>query len=62
MLQYFYLYVHRSVPVPQPDAVAGKDIPVLFAGVVLCMIPAITLFVVFQDKFLNLSFGGGIKG
>lgn len=40
----------------------GKDIPVLFAGVVLCMIPAITLFVVFQDKFLNLSFGGGIKG
>ena len=40
----------------------GKDIPVLFAGVVLCMIPAIVLFVSFQDKFLNLSYGGGIKG
>ena len=40
----------------------GKDIPVLFAGVVLCMIPAITLFITFQDKFLNLNFGGGIKG
>ncbi|MGN1062235.1 MAG: carbohydrate ABC transporter permease, partial [Candidatus Scatosoma sp.] len=40
----------------------GKNIPVLFAGVVLCMIPAITLFSAFQDKFLNLNFGGGIKG
>ncbi len=40
----------------------GKDIPVLFAGVVLCMIPAIALFITFQDKFLNLNFGGGIKG
>lgn len=40
----------------------GKDVPVLFAGVVLCMIPAVTLFATFQDKFLNLNFGGGIKG
>ncbi len=36
--------------------------PILFAGSLMCAIPAVALFVIFQDKFLNLSFGGGIKG
>lgn len=36
--------------------------PILFAGSLMCAIPAVTLFVIFQDKFLNMSFGGGIKG
>lgn len=36
--------------------------PILFAGALMCIVPAVTLFTVFQDKFLNLSYGSGIKG
>jgi len=38
------------------------NMPILFAGTLLCTIPALSLFVTFQDKFLNMSYGGGIKG
>lgn len=38
------------------------NVPQLFAGALLCMIPTTALYVIFQDKFMNLSFGGGIKG
>lgn len=38
------------------------NVPLLFAGALLCMIPTTALYVIFQDKFMNLSFGGGIKG
>ena len=38
------------------------DTPILFAGAIMCCIPAVFLFVTFQDKFLNMSYGGGIKG
>ena len=36
--------------------------PILFAGTFICILPVITLFAVFSDKFLNLSYGSGIKG
>ncbi|MBQ5927001.1 MAG: carbohydrate ABC transporter permease [Clostridia bacterium] len=36
--------------------------PILLAGSLMCAIPAVALFMIFQDKFLNLTFGGGIKG
>ena len=36
--------------------------PVLFAGSLLVLIVPVTLFAIFQDKFMNISFGGGIKG
>ena len=36
--------------------------PILFAGTFICILPVITLFTVFSDKFLNLSYGSGIKG
>lgn len=38
------------------------DYPILFAGALICMIPSLILFLLFQDKFINISFGGGIKG
>ena len=38
------------------------DTPILFAGSLICIIPAVTLFTVFNNKFLNLSYGSGIKG
>ena len=38
------------------------DTPILFAGALMCSVPAVVLFITFQDKFLNMSYGGGIKG
>lgn len=38
------------------------DIPLLFAGALMCLLPVLALFIAFQDKFINLSFGSGVKG
>ena len=38
------------------------NVPVLFAGSLLVLIIPVSMFACFQDKFMNLSFGGGIKG
>lgn len=38
------------------------NVPLLFAGALMCMVPTTALYIIFQDKFMNLSFGGGIKG
>ena len=36
--------------------------PILFAGALICSVPTVVLYMTFQDKFMNLSYGGGIKG
>ena len=36
--------------------------PILFAGTFICILLVVTLFTVFNDKFLSLSYGSGIKG
>lgn len=36
--------------------------PVYYAGLLLCMIPSIVLFSIFQDKLMDINMGGGIKG
>ena len=38
------------------------DIPLLFAGVLMSVIPALALFIGFQNSIMNMSFGGGLKG
>lgn len=38
------------------------DIPMLFSGVIMSMIPVVTLFCFFQNSIMNLSFNGGLKG
>lgn len=35
--------------------------PVFFAGVMLCMIPVLTLFLVFQNTIMDISISGGVK-
>ena len=40
----------------------GFNIPILFAGVVMSVIPVLALFVIFQDKIMTLTLGGGLKG
>ena len=38
------------------------DIPLLFAGVLMSIIPVVALFCIFQNSIMNMSFGGGLKG
>lgn len=41
---------------------AGVDIPMLFAGIFMSAVPVIALFVAFQNKIMEISIGGGLKG
>lgn len=38
------------------------DMPVLFAGVLMSAVPVLLLYAFFQDKIMNISLEGGIKG
>lgn len=40
----------------------GGDYPKLFAAMIITVIPVIIIFIAFQEKIMNYSFGGGIKG
>ena len=37
------------------------DYPKLFASMLISIIPIIAIFIIFQEKIMNYSFGGGIK-
>ena len=36
--------------------------PVYYAGLMMCMIPTIVLFVIFQKHLMEIQMGGGLKG
>ena len=38
------------------------DIPMLFSGIIMSVIPIMVLFVIGQDKIMSISIGGGLKG
>lgn len=38
------------------------DYPKLFSAMLITVIPVIAIFIIFQEKIMNYSFGGGIKG
>lgn len=46
----------------QYENAGSLDIPVLFAGSLMSIIPIFLLFVFFQEKLMNMTLGGGIKG
>ena len=50
------LYIYQK----ETERVA--NVPILFAGALMVLVVPITMFACFQDKFMSLSFGGGIKG
>lgn len=37
------------------------NVPMLFAGSMMVLVIPLTLFAIFQEKFMQISFGGGIK-
>lgn len=38
------------------------NIPVYFAGFIMCMVPVLTLFLVFQKSIMDIQLEGGLKG
>ena len=40
----------------------GVSMPVLYAGLVIYMIPTIVLFSIFQKSLMDIQMGGGLKG
>lgn len=38
------------------------SIPTFYAGLLLCMIPSLTLFAIFQNTLMDIQMGGGLKG
>lgn len=57
-----YVTLSSGLYIYQVEQARKLNTPVLFAGALMCIVPVVTLFIVFQDKFINLSYGSGIKG
>ena len=53
------LYYFRTFVI---TAAGMQRYPAYFAAMLLCMIPTIVLFAIFQDKLMDIQIGGGIKG
>ena len=50
------LYMYQSV------VKKTEQYPIYFAGLITCMIPTLTLFLIFQKNLMNVQMGGGLKG
>ena len=57
-----YVTLSSGLYIYQVEQARKLNTPVLFAGALMCIVPVVTLFIIFQDKFINLSYGSGIKG
>ncbi len=53
-LYYFRTYVST--------AVGMQRYPAYFAALLLCLIPTVVLFAIFQEKLMDIQIGGGLKG
>lgn len=50
------LYVYQIV------TSRALNYPMLFAALLMCLIPVIILFLIFQEKLMDIQLGGGLKG
>lgn len=68
MMPYLFLPSHTTLSVGirnlniTAQQSGGTDYPILFAGIVMVEIPVLIIFFIFQEKIMNFSLGGGIKG
>lgn len=53
------LYYFRTFVI---TAAGMQRYPAYFAAMLLCMIPTVVLFAIFQEKLMDIQIGGGIKG
>lgn len=40
----------------------GVNMPILFAGLLVSMLPVVGAYIAFNKKMLDMSFSGGLKG
>ena len=57
-----YTPITTGLYIYQKETERVLDVPILFAGSLMVLIVPVAMFACFQDKFMSLSFGGGIKG
>ena len=50
------LYIYQTV------ASRAVNYPMLFAALIMCMIPVLILYFIFQEKLMDIQLGGGVKG
>ena len=46
----------------QIESARQLNYPVLFAGLLMSMLPILAVYIGFQEKFMSLDLGGGLKG
>ena len=57
-----YTPITTGLYIYQKETERVLNTPILFAASLMILIVPVTMFAIFQDKFMSLSFGGGIKG
>lgn len=57
-----YVPITTGLYIYQIECGRMMNVPILFAGSLMVLIIPAILFVIFQDKFNEMNFGGGIKG
>ena len=57
-----YTPITTGLYIYQKETERVLDVPILFSGSLMVLIVPVVMFACFQDKFMSLSFGGGIKG
>ncbi len=55
------LYEYRVLSVRDTD-MGGVSTPIMFAGLIVSMLPIVALYTVFNKKILEFNFSGGLKG
>jgi len=57
-----YTPISTGIYIYQKETERKINIPILFSAALMVIVPPLLLFSMFQEKFMSLSFGGGIKG
>ena len=57
-----YLTIPAGLYQYQMEATRQLNYPVLYAGILMSMIPVLVLYLVMQNKMLSLTIAGGLKG
>lgn len=57
-----YITIPAGLYTYQLEQSRGYNEPVLYAGLLLCMLVPLLLYILFNKKFMSLSIAGGLKG
>lgn len=57
-----YITIPAGLYTYQLEQSRGYNEPVLYAGLILCMLFPLLLYILFNKKFMTLSIAGGLKG